>query len=70
MLGEWLSLGNPCTGATELDRAYTYFAQPAFVLPLPGHDGQFIFMADQWDPDNLAASRSDMHFAHCLPVPE
>lgn len=57
MLGEWRSLGNPCTGASELERTFTYFAQPTHVLPLQGHPGRFIFMADQWDSDNLAASR-------------
>lgn len=59
MLGEWRSLGNPCTGSTELDRAFTYFAQPTHVLPLPGRPGQYVFMADQWDSHNLAASRCD-----------
>lgn len=57
MLGEWRSLGNPCTESTELDRAFTYFSQPTYVLPLPGQAGKFIFMADQWDPENLAGSR-------------
>jgi hypothetical protein len=33
------------------------YVQANFVLPLPGRPGHFVFMADQWDPSNLADSR-------------
>ena len=57
MMGHWRSLGNPCIGASEVERTFTYFSQPTFVLPLPGQTGRFIFMADQWDSEDLASSR-------------
>ena len=31
--------------------------QVTFVLAVHGQPGRFVFMADQWDPDNLGASR-------------
>ena len=49
-MGEWDSLGNPCTGGSDLENAYTFFSQPNFVLPLPDRQDAFVFMADQWDP--------------------
>ncbi|KAK9822529.1 hypothetical protein WJX74_001729 [Apatococcus lobatus] len=57
IMGEWVSLGNPCTGATFLEHANTFFSQGYFVLGVAGQPGHFIFMADMWDPDNLGASR-------------
>ena len=52
--GPWKELGNPCLGdGAEV----TYGTQSTFVLPVPGKPGAFIFMADQWRPDNLADSR-------------
>ncbi|KAK9828447.1 hypothetical protein WJX72_000040 [[Myrmecia] bisecta] len=56
-LGEWRTVGSPCTGATELEVAHTYFSQANFVLPVAGQPGHFIFMADAWDPDDLGSSR-------------
>ncbi len=57
IMGEWTFLAHPCTGSSDIDNAYTYQAQCSYVLPLPGQPGQFIFMGDQWDVDNLGASR-------------
>jgi len=57
MFGQWKLVGNPCVGATEMEAANTFQSQGSFVLPMPGRPGSFIFMADQWDPDNLAESR-------------
>ena len=56
-MGEWTSLGNPSGGGTELDRAYTFFAQVTHVVAVHGKPGKYIFMADSWDPQNLGASR-------------
>jgi hypothetical protein len=57
MFGQWNLVGHPCVGGTEMDAAETFQSQGSFVLPLPGWPGRFIFMGDQWDPDNLAESR-------------
>ena len=57
-LGDWKSLGNPCTGGSDLENAFTFFSQPNFVMAMPEHPGSFVFMADQWDPEDLSASRS------------
>ena len=40
-----------------MDAAVTFQSQGTFVLPAPGRPGSFIFMGDQWDPDNLSQSR-------------
>lgn len=56
-MGNWTSLGNPSAGGESMDRAYTFWAQPSFVLPLHGQEGRFIQIADQWDEGNLGASR-------------
>ena len=56
-LGAWHSLGNPCTGGSDLENAYTFFSQPTFVMAMPGIPGAFVFMADQWEPEDLSSSR-------------
>ena len=55
-MGEWTLLGNPCIGESEMEAAQTFGAQSTFVLPAPGRPGSFIFMADQWNPENLSTS--------------
>lgn len=50
---DWKELGNPCLGQ---DAETTYGAQSTFVLPVEGKPDTFIFMADRWVPDDLAAS--------------
>lgn len=54
ILGPWVSKGNPCLGP-KADT--TFDSQSTFVLPVPGKPGCFIFMADRWNPRNLADSR-------------
>ena len=56
-MGDWALLGNPCVGESEMEAAQTFGAQSTFVLPVPGMPGRFIFMADQWNPEDLRSSR-------------
>ena len=56
-MGNWTLLRNPCIGESEMEAAQTFGAQSTFVLPAPGRPGSFIFMADQWNPEDLSASR-------------
>jgi hypothetical protein len=53
-LGPWQTFENPCTGP---DAETTFGSQSTFVLPVPGGSGSFIFMADRWNPQDLADSR-------------
>lgn len=53
-LGPWQTFENPCTGP---DAETTFGSQSTFVLPVPGGSGNFIFMADRWNPQDLADSR-------------
>lgn len=57
-MGEWSSLGNPSAGAELLDRAFSFFSQPASVVPIQGLSGRFIYMSDEWHEMDLASSRS------------
>jgi len=53
MVGPWTAHPNPCVGP----KANTTFdGQSTFVLPVPGKDGAFIFMADRWEPRDLKNS--------------
>jgi hypothetical protein len=53
LAGPWLEHGNPCLGpGAEI----TYGAQSTYVLPAPGRPGEFIFMADRWDPARMENS--------------
>ncbi len=54
MLGEWTYLGNPCVGE---GKELTFRSQSTYVLPVEGKPGAYIFMADRWNPRNLADSR-------------
>lgn len=54
IFGPWQELGNPCVGA---DSALTFHSQSAFILPVAGKEGAFIFMADRWNPDNAIDGR-------------
>jgi hypothetical protein len=52
--GPWKELGNPCRGpGADL----TFGAQSAYVLPVAGRPGAFIFVADQWRPKNAIDGR-------------
>lgn len=52
--GPWKELGNPAQGA---DADTTYGSQTAYVLPVEGKPGQFIWIGDRWRPQDLADSR-------------
>ncbi len=53
--GPWIESGeNPLLGN---DAAITYGGQPTFILPVAGVKDKFIFLADKWNPANLADSR-------------
>jgi hypothetical protein len=54
MLGDWQAVGNPCVG-WQADT--TFQAQSNFVLQVTGRPGGYIFLADQWQSDNLSESR-------------
>jgi hypothetical protein len=54
IMGPWKVMGNPCHG---LLAERTFDAQSAFVLPVAGKPGAFIFVADRWDRDDLGNSR-------------
>jgi hypothetical protein len=53
-LGKWRYSGRPCRG--EGART-TFHVQGTYVLPVQGTQNAFIFMADRWNPQNLADSR-------------
>lgn len=53
LFADWKELGNPCLGEGS---ETTFGAQSTFVLPVAGKPGRFIFMADRWVPEDLAAS--------------
>lgn len=57
MMGDWKPLGNPAAGGDAMDRAFCFFSQPTFVVPVNEKPGRFVFMADQWDTRDLGASR-------------
>ena len=52
--GPWEELGNPCVGENA---DLTFGAQSTYVLPVVGQPGTFIFMADQWRPENAIDGR-------------
>jgi len=52
--GPWTELDNPAVGENA---ETTFFSQSTFVLPLPGINNTFLFMADRWNKDNLQDSR-------------
>jgi hypothetical protein len=54
MMGDWKQQGNPCRGR---DSEVTYSAQSAYVQPILGKPGTFLFAADRWNKTNLAVSR-------------
>ena len=54
ILGPYKSRGNPCIGEGA---ERTFETQSTFVLPVPERPGKFIFIADEWHPQNLPDSR-------------
>jgi beta-galactosidase len=54
LFGNWHDTGNPMAGK---DANITFYAQSAFIFPVPGKKDAFIFMADKWNPKDLKDSR-------------
>jgi len=52
MLGEWEPLGNPFLGEGA---DVSFRSQSTFILPL--NNGEYLFMADRWNPEKLRDSR-------------
>lgn len=70
--GPWKYVGNPCRGADDLVKT-TFRSQSTYVLPIQARTGQFIFMADRWQPTNAIDGRYvwlPIRFADGLPVLE
>ena len=53
-MGPWTELDNPAQGP-ESD--VTFRSQSTYVLEVTPGSGQFIYIGDRWNPDNLADSR-------------
>ena len=51
IMGEWSLYPNPCCGPKS---EKTFGGQGSYILPL---NGEYYFMADIWNPKNLADSR-------------
>ncbi len=54
IMGPYASLGNPCRGP-KADT--TFDSQSTFVFPVDAQKGHFVFMADQWNPTAIGASK-------------
>jgi len=54
IFGPWKALGNPARGPGA---NITFGSQSTYVLPVAGKSGEFIFMADRWDPKDAIAGR-------------
>jgi len=54
IFGRWQLKDNPCKGK---DSELTFGCQGTFVLKIPNIEDVYIFMADKWNPCNLADSR-------------
>lgn len=54
LFGPWKLLGDPIV---EPETSMTFGGQSTFVLPVPGKKDAFIFIADKWNPKDLADSR-------------
>ena len=54
ILGPWKELANPCQGN---DANITFGGQSTYVLPVEGKKDTFIFMADEWKPNNAIDGR-------------
>ncbi len=70
LFGPWEELGNPCLGPGE-QIANTFNSQSAFILPVHGKPGAFIFMADRWNERDAIDGRYiwlPIEFHHGLPM--
>ena len=54
IMGEWITIGNPCTGT---DADITFRAQSTFVFPVAGKNDAYIAMFDRWHKTDLIDSR-------------
>ena len=54
LFGPWEHAGDPMVGP---EAGLTFGGQSTFVLPVQGKRDAFIFMADRWNPKDLADSR-------------
>ncbi len=54
IMGEWTTIGNPCTG---VDADKTFYGQSTYVIPVNAKKGQFIACFDMWKKKDLADSR-------------
>lgn len=54
IFGPWHELDNPCVGDNANE---TFRSQSTFVLPIPGRDDLFVFLADRWNQWDLPGSR-------------
>jgi len=60
LAGPWEAIGNPCRGVNPqngLGPEKTWGAQSTFLVPEPGHPGDFIALFDMWRPENAADGR-------------
>jgi hypothetical protein len=66
--GPWDELGNPCR---DEQADITFGAQSTYILPVTGKTDCYIFMADQWNPQNAIDGRYiwlPIDFEHDKPV--
>ena len=54
IMGEWRTIGNPCTGP---DADKTFYAQSTYVQPVAGKKNAYIAMFDRWKKTDLEDSR-------------
>ncbi len=54
MFGQWEAMDNPCVGA---DNGKGFDSQPTYVIEVDAEKGQFIYMGDRWNGNNLGDSR-------------
>lgn len=52
--GPWKETGNPCVGDYS---DLTFHAQSTAIIPVQGKENAFIFVADQWRPENAIDGR-------------
>lgn len=68
--GPWTELATPLIG-TGAQLANGFESQPAFVLPIVGRPGTFVYMADRWRPDDAIDGRYvwlPVEFRHGVPT--
>lgn len=56
IMGDWVSLGNPCRGSDE-EVNTTFGSQSTYAIDVGGRGERFILMADKWRPKNAIDGR-------------